>query len=152
MDNRYHETKDPPIFTSSLRELEMPDKDPSLKTILVVDDEESVRKLVVASLRKNHYRVFQAEDGKEALELAVTEHPDLIVMDVYLVEESMNGLVTATAIKEKLGDHPCKFLFISGRQNVLDHHPELAELRYYFITKPFSPLELRKTIESLLDS
>ena len=54
------------------------------KTILVVDDEERMRSLLQTYLVREGYRVLTAGDGKEALRLARTEKPDLIVLDVMM--------------------------------------------------------------------
>ena len=64
----------------------MPGEEPSLQkaTILVVDDEAAVRRVLVMRLQLSGYKVICAEDGEEALELFHRESPDLIVLDVML--------------------------------------------------------------------
>lgn len=53
-----------------------------MPTILIVDDELPIRRMVEQILTRNHYRVLSAGNGQEALALALTEHPDLILTDL----------------------------------------------------------------------
>ena len=53
-------------------------------TILVVDDEDTVRRMLVFPLEREGYRVLEAEDGESALDLAAVERPDLILLNVML--------------------------------------------------------------------
>ncbi len=62
-----------------------------MKKILVVDDEVSLRKTIVAALRSSGYMTLEASDGMDGLDLAGTHHPDLIVSDVYM--DNMNGFM-----------------------------------------------------------
>lgn len=62
----------------------------AVKTILVVDDEEAVVEFVSSLLEEADYRILRAYDGRGALEIARTEHPDLILSDIMM--PIMNGL------------------------------------------------------------
>lgn len=66
------------------------------KRILIADDEETVRSLVKRLLGKN-YRILEAENGEEAVKVAVNEKPDLILMDILMPK--MDGLTACYAIK-----------------------------------------------------
>jgi two-component system alkaline phosphatase synthesis response regulator PhoP len=66
------------------------------KRILIADDEETVRSLVKRLLGKN-YKVLEAENGEEAVKVAVNEKPDLILMDILMPK--MDGLTACYAIK-----------------------------------------------------
>ena len=61
-----------------------------MKTILVVDDDRNLRRLYKAELETEGYRIILAENGRQAAELAVSESPDLIIMDIKMPE--MDGL------------------------------------------------------------
>jgi two-component system KDP operon response regulator KdpE len=52
--------------------------------ILVVDDDASIRKMIVAALRRGPYQFFEAPNGKEALDLMRNEHPDVVVLDLMM--------------------------------------------------------------------
>jgi CheY-like chemotaxis protein len=53
-------------------------------TVLVVDDDPSIRGLIVAALRRDGYSFFEAPNGREALEVMRTEHPDVVVLDLMM--------------------------------------------------------------------
>ena len=74
--------------------------------ILVVDDEPRIRRIVEQSLRKDAYRVIHAADGREGLQKAQEEHPDLIVLDLMMPE--MDGFEVCRELRRK-GD--CRSLF-----------------------------------------
>ena len=121
-----------------------------MKTILVVDDEESVRKLVVASLRKQDFRILHAETGEQALVLAAQEHPDLILMDIFLANTDLDGLAVSEEIKAHPETSDCMIILMSGRKTGLSKEKCLEVGAHSFFRKPFSPLELRQQIISLL--
>ncbi len=116
------------------------------KKILVVDDEEYARKLIIASLRKNNYHILQAEGGRQAIDLAAQEHPDLIIMDVCLAETHLDGYQTAKIIREQFPNQT--FLFVSG--GIDRERQRNAAGRPLFLNKPFSPIELRKKVNHIL--
>lgn len=116
------------------------------KKILVVDDEEYARKLIIASLRKSNYHILQAESGRQAIDLAAEEHPDLIIMDVCLAETHLDGYQTAKIIREQFPGQA--FLFVSGR---IDRERQRnAAGRPQFLDKPFSPIDLRNQVSRIL--
>lgn len=121
----------------------------AMKTILVVDDDESVRKLVAASLRKTDYRVVQAETGQQAIDLAKQEKPDLILMDIILPSKAMNGIDVTKMLKDMPGFEDCVVLLMSGRET--PGGEDFKEIGASdFFKKPFSPVALRQKIGSIL--
>ena len=52
------------------------------RTIIVTDDERSLRELIRASLERDGYRVVQAQNGLECIPLVRSEHPDLVILDI----------------------------------------------------------------------
>lgn len=116
------------------------------KKILVVDDEEYARKLIIASLRKSNYDILQAEGGRQAIALAIEEHPDLIIMDVCLAETQLDGYQTAKIIREQFPGQA--FLFVSGSMD--RERQRTAAGRPLFLKKPFSPIELRSQVSRIL--
>ncbi len=120
------------------------------ETILVVEDEEMVRKVAVRILTRLGYNVMSANDGNHAL--VVTKENDvpvdLVLTDVVMPE--MNGREMA----EKLGEqHPeMKILYTSGyTKNVISQHGVLDE-GLDFVGKPYTPLELAQKVREVLDS
>ena len=78
-----------------------------LPKILVVEDEEHIRNMLVEVLSFEDYEVMQAEDGETALDIANIEHPDLILMDVWM--PGMDGLETLEKMRmtSAMEETPC---------------------------------------------
>ena len=70
------------------------------KTILIVDDEEPIRDILSHNLIKEGYRVIEAGDGITAVEMAISEHPDLVLLDIMLPK--LDGLSVCKRIKNSM--------------------------------------------------
>ena len=68
------------------------------KKILVVDDEEFIRKALAEKLKNEGFDVLEAEDGEKAVDLALSSHPDLILLDVIMPK--MDGVEAMRKIRE----------------------------------------------------
>ena len=123
-------------------------KKPGKETILVVEDEFSVRRLATIILQKNGYRVLEAEDPEEAVRIAVADraHIDLLLTDVIMPE--MNG---RELYKRIAACRPhIKVLFMSGyTDDVIAHHGVLDE-GLHFLQKPFSVQALTDKVDDVL--
>ena len=108
-----------------------------MKTILVVDDEPKISKLVRDYLERAGFNVLVAADGKVALSLARTEKPDLVVLDLGLPH--MDGLDVTRELR-KLSNLP--IIMLSARSEESDKLIGLELGADDYITKPFSPKEL----------
>jgi len=115
------------------------------KQILIVDDDPHIREVIVFALDKAGLRSLQAADGNEALRLAQTSHPDLIVLDIGLPE--MDGLDVCRMLR-KTSDIP--ILFLSSRDEEIDKIIGLELGGDDYVTKPFSPRELVARINTIL--
>lgn len=113
--------------------------------ILVVDDEERIRKLVRMYLERNAIEVEEAEDGREALEKALNTQYDLIVLDLMLPE--MDGRAVCEEIR-KHSEVPIIMLTASGDESSRIQGFELGADDY--VVKPFSPRELVMRVKALL--
>lgn len=91
----------------------------SVPTILLADDHEEMRRTVASVLRDEFQVVAMAENGAQVIELALSGHPDVIVLDIFM--PVVNGL--ETAIRVKAFGCPSKVLFLT-----VDEDPELAEM------------------------
>jgi two-component system phosphate regulon response regulator PhoB len=118
----------------------------SLRRIMIVDDDESVRSLLRMTLPEEGYEIEEAIDGEEALTLLNSRVPDLVLLDW-----KMPGRHGSLVLDELKSRHP-KLPVIVLTAEIADHHRSLAEALKVdvFLTKPFSPLELLETIERLL--
>ncbi|GAX91833.1 response regulator transcription factor [Effusibacillus lacus] len=113
--------------------------------ILVVDDEERIRKLVRMYLERNAFEVEEAEDGNQALEMALENQYDLIVLDLML--PGMDGRKVCEEIR-KQSDVPVIMLTAAGDESSRIHGFELGADDY--VVKPFSPRELVMRVKALL--
>lgn len=122
-----------------------PASDSGLATILVCDDDPSLRELVRAVLGPR-YRFVEAADGAEALEIAREIRPDLIVLDVML--PGLSGIEVLEAIRTDDALRDLKVVVITAWS-----HAEL-EVQVAgadrFVSKPFDPDDLSQAVEELL--
>lgn len=107
------------------------------QTILVVDDELEIVKVVRAYLEQSGFRVLTASDGQQALAVFRREHPDLIVLDLNL--PSLDGLAVCRAIRRE-SDVP--IIMLTARVDETDRLIGLELGADDYIVKPFSPREV----------
>ncbi len=118
-------------------------------TVLLVEDEQYVRDLLVTVLEQYGYTVIEARNGQEALALC-DQHKDrldLIVTDV--VMPGMSGRELADRIKKKMPD--IKILFMSGYSDNAIRHHAILDSEIAFIQKPISPKVLGRKVQEILN-
>ena len=113
--------------------------------ILVVDDEEQIRKLIKKYATFEGYQVTEASDGMEAVEICQKQRFDLIVMDVMMPE--LDGFSACREIR-KHADTPVIMLSARGEEYDRIHGFEIGVDDY--VVKPFSPKELMMRIQAIL--
>jgi DNA-binding response OmpR family regulator len=107
------------------------------RPILVADDDNEINELITMSLRREGYEVIAAYDGLEALNLARTHAPALVILDVLM--PGMDGFEICSEIR-KTSNVP--ILFVSCKDEDIDKVLGLRLGGDDFISKPFSPIEL----------
>lgn len=117
-----------------------------MQKILVVDDEKAILDIVSRYLVKEGYKVFSANNGKEALAFFQKESLDLIITDIMMPE--MDGYDFIEKVLEKADDTP--FIFVSAKDQEKDKIFSLTLGADDFITKPFSPRELTLRVKNIL--
>jgi len=119
-----------------------------LKTILVVDDYEDLRRTTHMALETLGYRVVEAANGEEAVELAQSEMPDLILMDLSMPH--LDGFAAIHRIRRLLGlrDVPVIAFSAHSAEDVRDD--ALAAGYCEFMTKPVNLDTLKSTVERCL--
>ena len=105
--------------------------------ILIVDDEKDIRDLIKAYLEKEGYQVFEAGDGKEAIEHARLVQPDLVVLDIML--PNLNGLDVLSTLRRESDIY---VIMLTARTEEVDKLVGLNMGADDYLTKPFSPKEL----------
>lgn len=113
--------------------------------ILLAEDEERLRKLLVKYLKNENYNVFEAKNGKEAIELFEEQQIDLCILDVMM--PIVDGWYTCKAIR-KNSDVPIIMLTARGEEEDKIFGFELGVDDY--VTKPFSTRELLARVKALL--
>jgi len=113
--------------------------------ILVVDDETSIVDILKLNLKRENFDVIEAYDGETALKLALTEDPDLILLDVMLPK--IDGFTVCKRIREK---SQVPIIMLTAREEEIDKVLGLELGADDYITKPFSTRELMARIKSNL--
>jgi DNA-binding response OmpR family regulator len=118
---------------------------PDSSTILLVDDEDSIQKLLAYPLEREGYRVLQARDGVEALEQFALERVDLVVLDIMLPK--LDGLEVCKRLR---AESEVPIIMLTARDDELDKVLGLELGADDYITKPFSIREFRSRVRALL--
>ena len=118
---------------------------PDSSTILLVDDEDAVQKLLAYPLERDGFRVIQARDGEEALEQFEREHVDLVVLDLMLPK--LDGLEVCKRLR---AGSAVPIIMLTARDDELDKVLGLELGADDYITKPFSIREFRSRVRALL--
>jgi DNA-binding response OmpR family regulator len=115
-------------------------------TILLVDDDEAVRKVLSFPLERDGYEVIQAADGEEALRRFEGGAVDLVVLDIMLPR--LDGLEVCRALRSQSSSVP--IIMLTARDDELDKVLGLELGADDYITKPFSIREFRSRVRALL--
>ncbi len=114
-------------------------------TILLVDDEESIQKLLRYPLERDGYRVVQARDGEEAVQRFRDEAVDLVVLDLMLPK--LDGLEVCKRLRAQSS---VPIIMLTARDDEFDKVLGLELGADDYITKPFSIREFRSRVRALL--
>jgi PAS domain S-box-containing protein len=119
------------------------------ETILIAEDDESLRGLAASVLKEFGYTVIEAKDGPDAIE-KFNEHKGtvrLLILDVIMPRK--NGKEVYDEIKKTFPD--IRVLFVSGYTSEIVHKKGIIDLRLNFLSKPISPNQLLKQVRDILD-
>jgi len=117
--------------------------------ILLIEDDPDIQKMVRLSLKfQGGHQVSVASDGREGLEKAIAEHPDLILLDVMMPE--MDGYETCRRLKAEPATREIPVVFLSARaqQSEIEKGRELGAVGY--LVKPFDPMTLSDQLSAIL--
>ena len=120
--------------------------DDSKKKILIVDDEPSIQDLLVFNLEKEGYKTITASDGEEGVSLALSQNPDLILLDVMLPKA--DGLTVCKKIRQTMSKVP--IIMLSAKGEEIDKILGLEIGADDYMTKPFSIRELIARVKANL--
>ena len=119
------------------------------KTILIVDDEPYMIRLLQHHVERAGYKMVKAVNGREALEKIDSAKPDLIIMDVMMPE--LNGLEVLSQIRESPETAELPVIIMTANAQRFTREEAEAAGVSAFLTKPFSPTQLMLQIQNQLD-
>ncbi len=122
----------------------------SKPSILVVDDDSIIADTLTQILKMSGFRAIPANDAEEALELALSNPPQMLISDVWL--PGMNGIDLATRMVRIFPD--CKVLLFSGQASTADLMEKARGRgeRFELLAKPIHPSDLLKRVGLILES
>ena len=118
--------------------------------VLIADDEHNIRHILDFSLHAEGFDVIAVHNGEDAFTMAVTEAPDLIILDVMM--PGQGGIETCRVLKEDRRTSDIPVILLTARTGRQDREEGLAAGADDYITKPFSPQKLVATVQGILGS
>ncbi|MDD6484315.1 MAG: response regulator [Clostridiales bacterium] len=115
------------------------------KTILIIEDEQNINDILAFTFEKEGYKTISAFDGVKGLELAISEKPDLILLDVML--PGMDGFEVCRKVRDK-SDVP--IVMLTAREDEVDKVLGLELGADDYVTKPYSVRELTARVKANL--
>ena len=121
-----------------------------MKTILVADDETSIRILIHTTLENPECRILEAATGAAALSMAGRLHPDLIILDWMM--PGISGLDVLRALRHDPGTAAIPVIMVTAMGQEKHRAEGLALGAQAYLVKPFSPLELLQLTQQVLEA
>lgn len=118
------------------------------KSILIIDDDRTIRKLISHHLKLNNFISFEAEDSSQAFEILNSEKIDLVLSDVTM--EGMDGFAFCQKVRENEKYRFLPFIFVTAKNTLEDKSKAVESGGDDIITKPFDIEELILKIQALL--
>src|SRR5579864_5409843 len=116
-----------------------------MTTVLIADDEPSLRLLVSATIASEEYDVIEATDGDEAWSLIRRHHPNVVLLDVQM--PGRTGLELTRSIRQDPDLARTRVILLTSKAQQSDISAGLEAGADRYLTKPFSPLELLRVVE-----
>jgi two-component system phosphate regulon response regulator PhoB len=120
-----------------------------MKRILIVDDEEKVRRLVEVTLSVNKVEILHASSGDEGLKVAREAKPDIILLDI-MMPGGLDGFGVCRLLKEDPDTMGIHVIMLTAKGQKVDKERGLASGADDYVVKPFSPVELMNKIDHIL--
>jgi two-component system, sensor histidine kinase and response regulator len=113
--------------------------------ILVIDDDDSLRAVIVRALRDKGHKMIEADDGVTALRMARIHQPDLMISDVIMGE--MDGFSLLEKVRQEAAIAATPFILMTGEADFSGMRQGMSMGADDYLPKPFTPSELVKTVE-----
>lgn len=121
-----------------------------MEIILIVDDQKEDRELIEVTLNAVNRLIFQAENGRDAIQMAIEKRPHLIIMDIGLPGE-VDGIEATRCIKKHPETKDCKIILLTAQVERSFRHLGYEAGADSFFLKPFSPTELMERVDKVLN-
>jgi DNA-binding response OmpR family regulator len=118
------------------------------KTVLIVDDELFMLRLLECTFIKDDFLVVQVRNGADAVSVAIQQRPQLIVMDIMM--PGLDGLSAVRQLKQNEATREIPIIVLSSRGHALTRVEAEQSGAALFLTKPFSPTQLRAEAKRIL--
>src|SRR5690606_35423160 len=118
----------------------------ALRRILVIEDEQSLRKDIIEMLTYEGFEVISAENGRVGIEQAREHLPDLIICDIMMPE--VDGYAVLEELRKESRTAAIPFIFLTARTDKMDRRHGMEQGADDYLTKPFAVNELLKAIET----
>jgi CheY-like chemotaxis protein len=119
-----------------------------VRSVLIVDDDPFIRKLVATTLGDvGDYKLLQASDGREALDVALAEPPEIVFLDIDMPE--LDGFEACRALRARPETAESTIVMLTAAAGPDAERAAEAAGADLFLTKPFSPLELLRLVDDL---
>ena len=120
----------------------------AVRSVLIADDESSMRLLVHTTIESDSYHVIEAADGDEAWALIKRHKPALVLLDVQM--PGRTGLEILASVKSDPSLGAVRVILMTARALESDRTAGMAAGADFYLTKPFSPLELLARVQEAL--
>jgi DNA-binding response OmpR family regulator len=116
-----------------------------MKKVLVIEDNAEVRENIAEILELSNYKVFTADDGKQGVELALREIPDIIVCDIMM--PVLDGYGVLHLLSKHIETYGIPFIFLTAKSEKADLRKGMEMGADDYLTKPFDGIELLNALE-----
>ena len=123
------------------------------KTILIIEDEKSLRAAIVDILRLKNFLPLEAKNGREGVELALAEHPDLILLDLIMPE--MDGMTALKKIREDAWGEKATIIILRNLSAIngnVEDDTEANRPTHYLIKSDWKLHDIVSKIEEILET
>jgi CheY-like chemotaxis protein len=120
------------------------------KTIIIADDESSLRLLVSNTLEDERYQIIEALDGADAVAKAERDCPDLIILDLTMPQ--LSGIEVCRRLKANPALTNLKIIVLTGKGKEDDVREAMNAGANCYLKKPFSPQQLLRTVDMVMQA
>lgn len=120
-----------------------------MKKILIVDDQPEILELVSVTLEIGPYQILTAENGEQALALAIKELPELMLLDIQMPGD-LDGLDVCKQLKSNEATRGIYIVMLTAKGQDLDKEAGRDAGADDYFVKPFSPLKLMNKVEEIM--